>query len=51
MMAVDSEKNRLETSAEIAIFLEENHGEAGLMYAVIEEYPTADRLEVEKHIL
>ncbi len=51
LIALDPEKERLETTAEIAVFLAENHCEAGLNYAVIEEYPTADRLEVEKHIL
>jgi pyruvate formate-lyase activating enzyme-like uncharacterized protein len=51
MIAVDSEKNRLETSAEIALFLSENHGAESLLFSIVEEYPTADRLEVEKHIL
>lgn len=51
LIAVDYEKNRIETSAEIAVFLAENRSEGGLEYAVVEEYPTADRLEVEKHIL
>ena len=51
LIAFDPVKLRLETTAEIAAFLAENHRGAGLVYAVIEEYPTADRLEVEKHIL
>ncbi len=51
LIAVDTVKNRLETTAEIAAFLAENHEESELNYAVVEEYPTADRLEVERHIL
>jgi pyruvate formate-lyase activating enzyme-like uncharacterized protein len=51
LIAVDSEKARLETSAEITIFLHENHRAENLICSIIEEYPTADRLEVEKDSL
>ena len=43
LIALDPVKNRLETTAEIAVFLAENHDEPELNYAVVEEYPTADR--------
>jgi pyruvate formate-lyase activating enzyme-like uncharacterized protein len=51
LIDVDSEKERLETSAEIALFLSENNRAENLICSIIEEYPTADRLEVEKHTL
>ncbi len=51
LIALDPMKMRLETTAEIAVFLAENHIGSGLVYAVVEEYPTTDRLEVERHIL
>src|SRR3972149_7155264 len=48
LIAVDGVKNRLETSGEIACFLAEEHRASGVVYSLVEEYPTADRLEGEK---
>ncbi len=45
LMFVDLEKNRLEVAPWV---LEEIAGELELESFIVEEYPTADRLEVER---
>jgi len=48
LIAVDNEKQRIETSVDVAKFLAKNHRASGVKYSMIEEYPTADRLETTK---
>ncbi|MFQ5975249.1 MAG: radical SAM protein [Candidatus Hydrothermarchaeales archaeon] len=48
LLFLDKEKVRLETSVEIASFLSENYKPKGITLSVVEEYPTADRLETLK---
>ncbi len=48
MIRVDAEKQRLETSQEIAYFLSDAHPRKTIRYYLIEEYPTADRLETTR---
>ncbi len=47
LMAIDGEKGRLETTLEIAERLSRLYRRKDLRYALVEEYPTADRLETE----
>lgn len=47
LIAVDMEKHRIETSPQIAEELAKFYRGSGLRYALVEEYPTADRLETE----
>ncbi len=48
LLALDMEKNRLETSPKIAVYLAEENPKRGLTFSLVEEYPTWDRLEVSK---
>lgn len=48
LIAVDNEKQRIETSVDVAKFLAKSHRASGVKYSMIEEYPTADRLEVTR---
>lgn len=48
MLELDLVKHRLETSPEIAAFLAEKNTKSRVMYSLVEEYPTWDRLEVSK---
>ncbi len=48
LLFIDNEKMRLETSVEIASFLADNYGSNDVTISIVEEYPTADRLETSK---
>ncbi len=48
LIALDKEKKRLETSPEISAYLSENYALEGVVYSLVEEYPTWERLEVSK---
>lgn len=48
LIFLDKEKRRLETSIEITSFLTENNTPKNTALSIIEEYPTADRLETSK---
>lgn len=47
LIFLDREKNRLETTDEIAIFLSKEIKNQEMNFYLMEEYPTADRLETE----
>jgi len=48
LIAIDNEKQRIETSIDVAKFLAKNHRVSDVKYSMVEEYPTADRLETTK---
>ncbi|MEE9594502.1 MAG: radical SAM protein [Candidatus Hydrothermarchaeales archaeon] len=48
MLALDVGKLRLETSPEITAYLAEENQRKGLVYSLVEEYPTWDGLQVSK---